>query len=704
MDSKLIFTLHDIKNKEIVLPEFQREYTWDKQQAKELLDSMLSDYPIGSFLVWKTINPPALKNMEHEAIEGPVKVLLDGQQRLTALYLLIKNDIPPYYKHIDRGNDPRNLYYNLENGQLEYYMPKKMGNNPAWVAVIDCFQDNINLEMIANNLSADKEDDGGRFKLFTDLSKNLEAIKKIKDYELSIMRVGENSNLKDALIVFDRVNTGGTPLSEADIALAYMCSNWNETRRSFKKKIKELTEKGFDLDLRFMVRAMNAVINGRAYYSLLHNIEEEKLREGWRRLELILNYVLNILKHRAYVYSTDDLNSPNVLIPIIGYLAKSEGKFKSEEELKKMLYWMYAALYRRRYSSSVDQYLEKDLGALKEKKPINALINFLEEEEGSLEVAKGELQERGIAHPFYNMMSFVIRANKGIDWVNHLDLSSPIGKEFQVQQHHIFPKSVLEEAGYNTGKNKEHYNKVHEIANRVPLTKSTNLFITNKKPSEYLDEIEKNNPGNLKKFLIPDNSEMWKVENYELFLKRRKELIVDAINDFMSRLKEKNTEEEENPVDLIKGEENNIVEFKSSMRWSYNQNAVDKNLEAVVAKTISAFLNTNGGHLFIGVDDDNNILGLEKDYATLGKRQNQDGFLQKLTDLIDNFLGKSVHALIAIKFIELDNKDVCWIKAENSPYPIYLNDGNEKKFYIRTQNSSKEMYGDEADKYKRQRF
>jgi predicted HTH transcriptional regulator len=88
----------------------------------------------------------------------------------------------------------------------------------------------------------------------------------------------------------------------------------------------------------------------------------------------------------------------------------------------------------------------------------------------------------------------------------------------------------------------------------------------------------------------------------------------------------------------------------------------------------------------------------------LGKRKDQDGFLQKLTELIDNFLGENIHALINVKFVEIENKNICWIKIEDSPYPVYLDDGNEKKFYIRTQNSSKEIYGDQADKYKQQRF
>jgi len=95
-----------VESNEIVLPEFQREYVWSKDQAKELMKSLYREYPIGSLLIWETENPPEIKN---DAVDreqyGLFKILLDGQQRLTVLYLMIKNDIPPYYTEDDIQTD-----------------------------------------------------------------------------------------------------------------------------------------------------------------------------------------------------------------------------------------------------------------------------------------------------------------------------------------------------------------------------------------------------------------------------------------------------------------------------------------------------------------------------------------------------------------------------------------------------------------------
>ena len=76
--------LDDIKSKDLVLPEFQREYVWEKEQAKQLMVSFFRDYPTGSLLFWKTDNPPELKNIDIYKEEiGTTSVILDGQQRLT---------------------------------------------------------------------------------------------------------------------------------------------------------------------------------------------------------------------------------------------------------------------------------------------------------------------------------------------------------------------------------------------------------------------------------------------------------------------------------------------------------------------------------------------------------------------------------------------------------------------------------------------
>jgi uncharacterized protein with ParB-like and HNH nuclease domain len=73
-----------------VLPEFQREYVWTRDQAKQLIVSLVKGYPVGGLLVWKTDQPPELKNVKKLPEKmGAVHVLLDGQQRLTTLHMLL---------------------------------------------------------------------------------------------------------------------------------------------------------------------------------------------------------------------------------------------------------------------------------------------------------------------------------------------------------------------------------------------------------------------------------------------------------------------------------------------------------------------------------------------------------------------------------------------------------------------------------------
>jgi uncharacterized protein with ParB-like and HNH nuclease domain len=100
--SKISKLLDSITDLEVVVPEFQREYVWTLDQAKELMVSLYSGYPTGSVLLWETDNPPEIKNNARKLEQtGWVKVLLDGQQRLTTLYLIINGAIPPYYTEKD---------------------------------------------------------------------------------------------------------------------------------------------------------------------------------------------------------------------------------------------------------------------------------------------------------------------------------------------------------------------------------------------------------------------------------------------------------------------------------------------------------------------------------------------------------------------------------------------------------------------------
>ena len=114
--------LDGIEKFNLVLPEFQREYVWSKEQAKQLMVSLLKGYPVGGLLFWETNEPPELKNLDVPPEKlGNINVILDGQQRLTTLYLLANGHIPPYYRPMDINNDPRDLYFHLGENDFQYY-------------------------------------------------------------------------------------------------------------------------------------------------------------------------------------------------------------------------------------------------------------------------------------------------------------------------------------------------------------------------------------------------------------------------------------------------------------------------------------------------------------------------------------------------------------------------------------------------------
>lgn len=149
---------------------------------------------------------------------------------------------------------------------------------------------------------------------------------------------------------------------------------------------------------------------------------------------------------------------------------------------------------------------------------------------------------------------------------------------------------------------------------------------------------------------------------------------------------------------IIDKGENDHIEFKSSLRWDLRLRKPNKILEKVIAKTISAFLNAEGGMLFIGVDDEGNILGLEHDYNSMTKN-NRDGFLLSLTNIVNVSLGKSVHKFLSINIISINDKDVCIVNVEKSDKPVFMGKIDNEEFYIRASASSQPLGVRETYKY-----
>ena len=285
--------LDGIAKKDHVLPEFQREYVWSKEQAKQLMVSLVKEYPVGGLLFWKTDHPPELKNIKVAPNKlGTVQVILDGQQRLTTLFMLMRGSVPPYYQESDITHDPSDLYYNLETGDFQYYQRTRMQDNPLWIRVVECFTDqSINVFEIAKQTAQEGDDP---FALAQRYNNHLTRLRNSDKDDLPVQTVPAHASMEDAIDIFDRVNSQGTKLTDADLALTHMTGKWAQARRVLKAKIGQLDQAPCSFDLAFMTRAMTGVVCQPALFETTPTRPKDALQEGWEKLERILDYLTAI--------------------------------------------------------------------------------------------------------------------------------------------------------------------------------------------------------------------------------------------------------------------------------------------------------------------------------------------------------------------------------------------------------------------------
>lgn len=157
-------------------------------------------------------------------------------------------------------------------------------------------------------------------------------------------------------------------------------------------------------------------------------------------------------------------------------------------------------------------------------------------------------------------------------------------------------------------------------------------------------------------------------------------------------------------ADLLAGGETDHVEFKSTARVNVRTGEKDARMELVVAKTLTAFLNGDGGTLLIGVDDDGRPLGLDLDYATL-RTADADRYELWLRDLMSTMLGQNAAAGadLAVETVEAGDgaREVCRISVSASPRPVYLvpSKNAPREFWVRIGNSTRQLAVDQAAEY-----
>jgi len=702
-----------IDEKQLFVPAFQREYVWKRQNAKDLINSLIKEYPTGTMLTWDTNCPPELKGPhKYDERQGTVKLILDGQQRITTLYMLITGKIPPYYKEAEILQDARNLYVNIESMELEYYKKTTMENNPLWVNITDIFMGKVRLRDIVEKL--ENQNGGQRISrgLENVIDDNITTIQKIKDRDFVEQIIPTKARINEAINIFYIVNASGVNLTDAELALAQISGYWPDAREQIKAKLRQLEKDGWVFNLDFMMYVLLGVLyNLGSKMEKLHPKENfPKIKEAWSQLESdTLDYVFNIMKSQAFIDHTKEINSVYALIPILSF-AFNKGKDRMTLiEIKKAIKWFYFSQIRQRYVSQLPQKLDRDLRIIaSDPNPFDSLIAVIQSER-KLEIDKDEFIGAGVSHPLWGLMKWYFKSRNAVCLSTGISIRKNMGKKYDLEYDHIFPYSVLKENGYNIN-NKIKYSFAQEITNRAVLTTVANRTKAAKYADGYLLEVKKSFPESLKLQCIPEDEELWKLENYEIFIEKRRKQLAKELNKFLNDFTETQQKEVNVDVyDMIQAGENHSVEFKTSLRYDMKENNVNKQLEDVIIKTIAAFSNGQGGTLIIGVDDDMEIIGLENDYNTL-KNGSKDEFELHLRNLVNNAYGVGFAANnIKVTFPVIDDKEICVIEIKPGNKPLYTITTDKygiksEKFYLRSGNSSPELPTREIPLYVRTRF
>lgn len=508
----------------VALPEFQRGYVWNRDQVRDLMYSLYRKHPVGSLLVWVTKTEHADARGNGPLTPGSVKLLLDGQQRITSLYGIVRGKPPQFFE----GNAQAftGLYFNLEDETFEFYAPLKMKDNPIWISVTDLMQQGVGDFIGRLYINSDLKD---RLNIYI---ARLNAVAGIKEIVLHIEEVtGEDKTVDIVVDIFNRVNSGGTKLSKGDLALAKVCAEWPEARRELNARLQKWRQAGFHFRLEWLLRCINTVITGEALFSALKDVEPSGIQQGLQQAEKGIDMLLNVISARLGLDHDRVLGSRYSFPLLTRYLAQRGGQLADYRERDKLLYWYIHTFLWGRYAGSTESVLNQDLAAIEQiDKALDRLIEQLRQNRGDLRLHADDFKGWSKGARFYPLLYMLTRVHHAKDWGSGIALSNHmLGKLSSLQVHHIFPKALL----YNHGYERQ---DVNAIANFTFLTQDTNLHVSDQDPAEYIPRFETLQPGAVASHWIPMDRELWKVENYRDFLAARRELLAQAANDFLDSL------------------------------------------------------------------------------------------------------------------------------------------------------------------------
>ncbi len=509
----------------IALPEFQRGFVWNRDQVRGLMASLYRRHPVGSLLVWVTEKDTATVRGGAKGSEGTVDLLLDGQQRITTLYGIVRG-VPPEFFDGDVSAFT-GLHFHLEDEVFEFYAPAKMAGNQLWVNVTGLMQEGAGaaiVRLLQNGIASEK---AGVY------AGRLNAVDGVKSIDLHIEKVtGQDKTLDVVVDIFNTVNSGGTKLSKGDLALAKVCAQWPAARAELKTALGRWSAHGYNFQLDWLLRNITTITTGKARFSELADVDTATFKQGLANAEASTNKLLNLVSARLGLDHDRVLGGRYAFPVLTRYLTQRGGKFEGAVEQDKLLYWYVNSFLWGRFTGSVETVLTKDLEVIDQTPAsIDRLIEQLRQSRGDLLVRHDDFRGWSLGARFYPMLYMLTRTYgaKDLGGLGQSLSHFMLGKGSSLEVHHIFPKALLYKHDY-------YRSEVNALANFCFLTADTNKEISATPPAEYFPRVERDHPGALASQWIPLDEQLWKVENYRDFLAARRELLAAAANTALERL------------------------------------------------------------------------------------------------------------------------------------------------------------------------
>jgi hypothetical protein len=536
--TKLGSILDQIDSGTVLLPEFQRGYVWNRDQVRGLMRSLYLGYPVGGLLVWETEPTAGAVRGASDGVDGVKQLLLDGQQRVTTLYGIARGKPPSFFE--GDANAFSGLRFHLKDEVFEFYAPAKMKDDPLWVDVTELFVEGLQPHIVRLNSDPEARSNFGMYMA------RLVTLHGLLEREFHSEKItGADKSVDTVVDIFNRVNSGGTKLSKGDLALAKVCADWPEARATLRNHLVHWTTAKYDLKLDWFLRNINAVATGKAPFAALEAVTTEKFQSA---LASSANYVGAFLDLAAARLGLDHdrVLMGRYAVPVISrWQHVNGGSIGDSATQNKILYWYVHAALWGRHTGSTETVLAQDYDTVQEH-GVDGLISALERwRGGNLTITPHDFKSFGRGSRFYPLLYLMTRVGGARDFGNGIELKRQLlGHLTSLQVHHIFPKAQLYRAGYGRG-------DVNAVANFCFLTQQTNLDIGMRRPEDYFTEIEATHPGALESQWIPADRRLWKLENYLQFLEARRELLAEAANDFLSKLRAGQTTPSSEPLPRI---------------------------------------------------------------------------------------------------------------------------------------------------------